>query len=214
MGVEEVGGPVEGHGGLPGARAALDHQHTAQRGPDDLVLLGLDGGDDVGHPARARPVERGQQCRRPPDGEVAQDELAAVGPLGVGPLAPVLVGAGGTGCPEPLVLDPDDPAALEGQVAPEHQALGIATGGPVEGLGDGGTPVHHQGVVVGAVDGQPADVEGLGVRAGPVGRTRWRCRRLVVPDPVDPPEGQGLVPDVQLLEPGQAGPDDDVPLGP
>ena len=33
-------------------------------------------------------------------------------------------------------------------------------------------------------------------------------------DPVDPAEGQGLVPDVQLLEPGQAGPDDHVPLGP
>ncbi len=35
-----------------------------------------------------------------------------------------------------------------------------------------------------------------------------------VPQPVDPAEGQGLVPDVQLLQPGQAGPDDHVPLGP
>ena len=32
VGVEEVGGPVQGHGGLAGARAALDHQHPARAG--------------------------------------------------------------------------------------------------------------------------------------------------------------------------------------
>ena len=90
-------------------------------------------------------------------------------------------------------------------MASEDQALGIAPGGPVERLGDGGPPVHHQRIVVGAVDGQAADVEGLGARLLALGP---------VMQPVDPAEGQGLVPDVQLLQAGQAGPDDDVPFGP
>ena len=77
VGVEEVGGPVEGDRRLARARAALDHQHPGQRGPDDLVLLALDGGDDVGHPAGAGPVEGGQQGGRAADGQVADDQLAA-----------------------------------------------------------------------------------------------------------------------------------------
>ena len=76
VGVEEVGGPVEGHRRLAGARAALDHQDAGQRGPDDLVLLALDGGDDVGHPARPGPVQGGQQGGRAADGQVAHDQLA------------------------------------------------------------------------------------------------------------------------------------------
>ena len=76
VGVEQVGGPVQGHRRLAGARAALDHQHPGQRGPDDLVLLALDGGDDVGHPTRPGPVEGGQQGGRAADGQVAQDQLA------------------------------------------------------------------------------------------------------------------------------------------
>ena len=113
---------------------------------------------------------------------------------------------------EPLVLQPHHPAALEGQVAAEHQALRVTPGGPVERLGDGGPPVDHQGVVVGAVDGQPADVEGLGARLGP--RTLRPVPVDPVQHPVDPAEGEGLVPDVQLLQAGQAGADDHVPLGP
>jgi hypothetical protein len=47
VGVEQVGGPVQRHHRLAGAGAALDDEHPGQRGPDDLVLLALDGGDDV-----------------------------------------------------------------------------------------------------------------------------------------------------------------------
>ena len=83
VGVEEVGGPVQGHRGLAGARAALDHQHPGQRGPDDLVLFPLDGRDDVGHPAGPGPVEGGQQGGRAADGQVAQDELARALAVGV-----------------------------------------------------------------------------------------------------------------------------------
>ena len=74
----------------------------------------------------------------------------------------------------------------------------VAAGGPVEGLGHRGPPVHHQRLVVGAVDGQAADVEAsrCRVRVGP----RFAVVALV--EPVDPTEGQGLVADVELLEPG------------
>ena len=124
----------------------------------------------------------------------------------------------------------------------QHETLGVPTGGPVEGLGDRGPPIDHQRVVIGAVDGQAADVEGLDGRfaavaaarlpsaaARPSGRRRrrraaatpsvppippWRLVDRSIVDPVDPAEGQGLVPDVQLFEPGQAGAHDHVPFGP
>ena len=48
VGVEEVGGPVEGDDGLAGAGPALHDEDAGQLGADDLVLLALDGGDDVG----------------------------------------------------------------------------------------------------------------------------------------------------------------------
>ena len=59
--VEQVGGAVQRHDGLAGARAALHHEHAGQRGPDDLVLLALDGGDDVAEAAGAGRLERGDE---------------------------------------------------------------------------------------------------------------------------------------------------------
>jgi hypothetical protein len=47
LGVEQVGDAVQRHHGLPGARAALDHQQPRVIEPDDLVLLGLDRRHDV-----------------------------------------------------------------------------------------------------------------------------------------------------------------------
>jgi hypothetical protein len=45
---------VQRHHGLPGARAALDHQHLGVIEPDDLVLLGLDRRHYVGRRLAAR----------------------------------------------------------------------------------------------------------------------------------------------------------------
>ena len=61
MVVEEEGGPVEPDRRLAGARAALHGQQLVEWGADDLVLLRLDGGDDVEHLAGAGPLELGQQ---------------------------------------------------------------------------------------------------------------------------------------------------------
>ena len=172
--VEEVGGAVQGHRRLAGPRPALDHEHPAERGPDDLVLLGLDGRDDVGHPPRPGPVQGGQQRRRAPDGQVADDQFAGA----VRSRNGAVLGGHGvddrTGHAEPLVLDADHGASLEGQVAPQHETERVATGRPVERLGHRRPPVDHQRFVVGTVDGQPTDVEGLAVRSRPRRRRRHR----------------------------------------
>src|SRR3712207_6959271 len=42
LGVEEVGGAVQGDDGLAGARSAVDDQCTPRPGADDRVLVGLD----------------------------------------------------------------------------------------------------------------------------------------------------------------------------
>ena len=53
VGVEQVGGAVEGDRRLPRTGSALDHDHPGQRSSDDLVLLPLDRGHDVAHVAGA-----------------------------------------------------------------------------------------------------------------------------------------------------------------
>jgi hypothetical protein len=140
--VEEVGGPVQGDGGLAGARAALDDEHAPVRRPDDLVLLGLDGLHDVAHPAGARGVERGEQHR------VAGRVLVA--------------GAGGVAEVEDLVVQGGDPAALGTDVPAAAQAERGVPGGQVEGAGDVGAPVDEDRGAVGVVGAQPdaADVVG------------------------------------------------------
>ncbi len=88
-------------------------------------------------------------------------------------------------------------------MAPAGQALGVESGSPVERFGDRRPPVDDQGLVVRARHGQAADVEGL-AQQGALAR---------LGQPVDPAEIEGLVPDVELLQPGQARPHDDVTLG-
>ena len=231
----------------------------------------LDRGDDVLHASRAGPVQGSQEGSGSAEGPVAQDQLARTiafrALLGHARLRPVgarcpacaadcpvwavrAVCAVGTapGNGEPLVLHPDNRSAVEGQMAPEHETLGVTSGGPVKRLGHRSPPVDDQGLVIGAVHRQPADVEHLGPQftvgaparvglavgaparvdladvglagvglagpspagIGPVARGR---AVLIAHDAVDSPEGQGLIADVELLEPGQAGADDHVPLG-
>ncbi len=104
VGVEEVGGAVQGDGGLAGAGAALDDEDAAVRGADDGVLLGLDGLHDVVHAAGAGGVERGEQ------------HLVGV---------PALVaGAGGVGEVEDLVVEGGDRAAGGADVAAAERPIG------------------------------------------------------------------------------------------
>ena len=138
------------------------------RSPDDLVLLALDGGDDVAHGPGAGPLERGQQgagaaesaARRVSSPPPSSSPRSSQSRAPVDPAAPVEPVDRRRG--EALVLDADDPPALGGEMAPQDQAHGVAARGPVEGLGHRGPPVHHQGLEVLARDPQPADVEALG----------------------------------------------------
>ena len=52
---------MQGHDGLAGAGTALHDEHAGLRRADDLVLLALDGGDDVAELAGATAFERGEQ---------------------------------------------------------------------------------------------------------------------------------------------------------
>ena len=88
MRVEQVGGAVQRDGRLAGPGAAGDHEDARQGGPDRLVLLGLDRGDDVAHPAGAVPARARRAAHpRPIDREPA--------------------GCGGVGV-EDLVVEPDE----------------------------------------------------------------------------------------------------------
>ena len=55
--VEQVGRAVQADGGLAGAGRALHADRLGQRRPHDVVLVGLDGGDDVAHRAAARSLD-------------------------------------------------------------------------------------------------------------------------------------------------------------
>src|SRR5699024_11774179 len=46
---------------LAGAGPTLDDEDAGERAADDRILLGLDGGDDIAHPARAVAGEGGQE---------------------------------------------------------------------------------------------------------------------------------------------------------
>ena len=50
VGVEEVGGAVQGDDGLARARTAVDDEGAARAGAQDAVLVGLDRAEDVAHP--------------------------------------------------------------------------------------------------------------------------------------------------------------------
>jgi hypothetical protein len=146
VGVEQVRGAVQGHRGLAGAGPALHHQHARRLRPDDRVLLGLDRGDDVAHPAGAPRVDGGEQ------GGLAGQ------PAGLGD-------RGGVVEVQHLVVDGGDLAAAGAQVAPAPDALRRCGGGRVERPGRGRPPVHQQRLVLVVLveQPQPPDVAALAV---------------------------------------------------
>ncbi len=141
---------MKGDGGLAGAGAAGDQRGAGRGRPDDLVLLLLDGGDDVAHGVAAGPAEGGHQ------GAVADDrELLAV------------QGGGQVGAQQ-VVLDADHLAALGADHPAADDPARLQRGGAVEGRGGRRPPVDHQGAVLGVQHPEAADVQGLG--DGRVGR--------------------------------------------
>jgi hypothetical protein len=155
-------------------------------GPDDLVLLTLDRGDDVAEPARPGGLECGQQGAMTGDGRT------------------VVVGSepeAGDGVAEQLVLDVEQHPTTGREMAAAHETHGLAAGRPVERLGHRSPPVDDDRVLDLVAHRDPPDVIG---------------RRLVgLVDPAEAQRGiaqlelrealEHGVPDDVALEPGLLG---------
>jgi len=144
IGVQEVGGSVQGDDGLTRTRTAVDDESAARSRADDGVLVGRDGAEHVSHPGRPAAAQAG-------------DEGGLVVERGV-PFQPVRG--------EHLVPVVADPAAGPAVPAPAGQAHRVGVGGSEERLGRGGTPVEQQPATRLVREAEPSDVHGLGaVRA-------------------------------------------------
>src|ERR1022692_3749240 len=145
MRIEEISGPVQGDGGLSGARTALHNEHARQPGPDDVILLSLDGLHDVAHLAGPAGADRGEQ-------------------RGFAGEALMLARTGG-GEIEPLVSEAGDGPGAGLDVPPAPPPVTGRRGREVEGARRWRAPVHQQRVVVtGFVpEADPADVARLAV---------------------------------------------------
>ena len=137
--VEQEGGPVQPDGRLAGARATLHGEELVEGSADDLVLLGLDGGDDVEHLAGAGPFELGQEG------------IAATQP---GRAGGVLATA------EEVVGDGHDRAAIDHDLATPGEPERVLGAGPIEGHGHRGPPVHDDRIGPGVLHVAAADVPG------------------------------------------------------
>ncbi len=141
VGVEQVGGAVQGDDGLACARTPLHHQHAVEVAADDAVLLALDGGHDVAHAPGALLVQGGQQ------GRLAVER----GAVGLG--QPVEV--------EQVIVDADDAPSPGLQMAPAGHAHRDGGRGAVERLGHRGAPVDEEPCLVVVRQAQAADIEGF-----------------------------------------------------
>ncbi len=140
--VEQEGGPVESHRRLPRSRTPLDRQQLVERGPDDLVLLGLDCGHNVEHFPGPRTFELGQQC-------------IATAQAGSRQLAPRLA--------EKVVGDGDHLTPIDHHLTAELQTEGFPDPGPVERHGDPRAPIDHDRIPEVVFDMAPPDVPGRSV---------------------------------------------------
>ena len=102
---------------------------------------------------------------------------------------------------EQLVFDPEQLAALGGEVPAPGETHRRAASGAVEGLGDRRPPVHHHRLLALVRHRQTPDVEGLACVA-------------VVGRAIDAPEHEAGVAELELTEAGDDGVPDDVALEP
>ena len=150
VGVQQIRGSVQPDRGLAGAGRALDAQRRVEIGADEIVLVGLDGGDDVAHRADAWALDLlsqqiGLQAQR----------LAAI---------------------EVFVLVGRQLAVVETEPPTQPHAHPVGRCGPVERPRDGRAPVDHDRVAPLIPDVAPADVQDLDAAALgiPVGATEER----------------------------------------
>ena len=114
--VQQVRDPVQPDRGLPGAGRALHADGLRRVGAHDIVLVGLDGRDDVPHGSRPRPLDLVDQDPARPGGRDRgrTGRAAALGPT------------------EELVLVGGQLAACEPEAPPPRQVHRVGRAGPVE----------------------------------------------------------------------------------
>lgn len=141
VGVEEVGGAVQGDDGLAGARPAVDDEGATGARADDGVLVRLDGAEHIPHPGRAVGAQAGDEgglvVERGMPGDAVRTEH----------LVPVVA----------------DPAAGPAVSAAARQAHRVGVSGSEERLGCGGTPVDQQSAPLAVGEAESSHVDGLGV---------------------------------------------------
>ncbi len=129
---------MQGHLRLAGAGTAGDEGDTVGGRADRLVLLALDGGDDVAHVLAAFPGQRSEQ-------RALTDHAIDI-----------LLG-------QDLVIERDHLGTFAGDDASTIHAERFAGGGAVERRGSRRTPVHHQRLPVLVANTEPADAVGVAV---------------------------------------------------
>ena len=132
---QQVGGAVEGDGGLAGARTALHDQRLVDRRPDHDILLGLDRRHDLAHRTRPGGADLGQHRI----GDAARD-------------------VAGRRVVEVLVEIGDQLALVEREPPPERHAERVDGGRPVERRRDRRPPVDDDRVVGVVLDVAAPDV--------------------------------------------------------
>src|SRR5690606_31326589 len=134
VGEQQVGGAVQADRGLTGAGRALHAHGPVEVGADDVVLVGLDGRDDVAHGAGAGPLD------------LLGEDLRGVRALAVRPV-------------ERFVLVGGQLAALVAEAAAQPYAHRVGGARLVERAGDGRAPVDDEGTAVLVMHVASADVQ-------------------------------------------------------
>jgi hypothetical protein len=132
---QQEGRTVQAHRGLARAGAALHHETLVERGPDDDVLLGLDGSDDLAHRAGARGADLGEH---------------RIGDAGSGSLV--------IGVVELLVEVRGQLAIRQREPATVCETERVSVRGSIERGRDRCPPIHHHRVVLVVLDVAATDV--------------------------------------------------------
>src|SRR5215216_2548450 len=136
VGVEQVRRAVQCDYRFPSAGSTSDHREALVRRSDRLILLSLNGGDDVPHRVVTSPRKCCQQRA------LSDDHQLVVGALSV----------------EEIVFNPDHPSAPAVQNPTADHLHRVTWGGSVERFGGRCPPVDDKGLVVGVAYTDPTDI--------------------------------------------------------
>ena len=176
MRVQQIRGAVQRDDRLAGSGATLHDEHARMRRANDLVLFRLDRRDDVTELTGAPTTECGEQRA------VAADALATDDARQT-----FIVTDTEVSFAEQFIFDPEQRAALDGEVTTTNESHRLATRRSIERLGHWRAPVDDDRLSIEVRDRETTDVETLEPRVPLCG-------------PVDPPEDEGGIPEVQLGE--------------